>query len=349
MSTLDLLSVSVRSILPVLGLAGVGYLLGRRGLDVAPLNTVTVYVLAPALVFYTLATTTIPADVVATLTVGVVAYTVGMTALAAAVARAAGASEPVFGAIVLAATYPNSGNLGIPVADFAFGATGRSTAVLFLAVQSILIYTLGAYTAARGGSVADGSGAGADGSVAPAGTAVHTGAEDSGSAGVARSRVLVDLRRVLRLPLVYAVVLALGARWLGLVPATGTTLMRTVQLTGDAAIPILQLVLGASLASLSVGGVASGRIAVPSALKLLAAPALAVALAWLLRFGDPTVARVFVLEAAMPAAITPVVLVGEFGDADAQGYLSAVILVTTLASIPLLTALIALLRSGVII
>ncbi|MFB6137054.1 MAG: AEC family transporter [Halobacteriaceae archaeon] len=325
-TTAGLLWAALGSILPVLALAGVGYLLGRRGLDVGPLNTVTVYVLAPALVFYTLVTTTIGGAVVAKLALGVVAYTVGMTALAAAVARARDIHEPLFGAVVLAATYPNSGNMGIPISDFAFGPVGRNAAVLFLAVQSVLIYTFGAYTAARGGR--------GDGAGEPSG--VWSGA------------VRRDLGRVLKLPLVYAVGLALAARWLGVVPAADTTAMQTVQLTGEAAIPVLQLVLGASLASLS--GSASGRdVALPGVLKLVVAPALALGVALALDFGDPTVGRVFVLEAAMPAAITPVVLVGEFGDADTRRYLSGAVLATTLASVPLLAVLIALLRAGVLL
>ena len=66
-------------------------------------------------------------------------------------------------------------------------------------------------------------------------------------------------------------------------------------------------------------------------------------------------ARVFVLETAMPAPVTPVILVIEFdgesrwGGVSVPACVSTVVLVTTLLSIPLLTGLIALLQSGVVV
>jgi hypothetical protein len=64
---------------------------------------------------------------------------------------------------------------------------------------------------------------------------------------------------------------------------------------------------------------------------------------------------VFVLETAMPAAVTPVILVVEFagdaraGDVPVPASVSTCVLATTVISIPLLTLLIAVLRSGVVI
>jgi predicted permease len=90
-------------------------------------------------------------------------------------------------------------------------------------------------------------------------------------------------------------------------------------------------------------------------LKLLLAPIVGLGLALGLGFGDPMVARVFVLECAMPAAITPLILVIEYGDGEASTELSAAdyvgttVLVTTLASVITLTGLIAVLQSGAII
>jgi hypothetical protein len=56
----------------------------------------------------------------------------------------------------------------------------------------------------------------------------------------------------------------------------------------------------------------------------------------------------------MPAAVTPLILTGEFADEPADdldpvAYTSTTVLVSTLLSIPLLTGLVALLEAGLIV
>lgn len=324
--------------LPVVAVAAVGYGLGRsRDVAVEPLSDITLYVLAPALVFYSLVTTPIAGPTVARLFAGVAAFTIGMVVLAELTGRALGADEPVLGAFVLTSTFSNAGNYGIPLSAFAFGALGRSTAVLYIVAQSVLMYTVGVYVAARG---------------------------EAGSA-------LGAITRVFRLPLVYALAAAAVVRAGDLAPPTDTAVMETIKLTGDAAIPVMLLLLGIQLAD-SSGGSSVARTAPASALKLLVAPALAAVVALAIGLTG-TVGRVFVLECAMPAAVTPLMLTIEFGTSgsrsaadrvgeqrprDSEGtaaglaaadYVSTTILVTTLASLVTLTGLIALLQEGVLL
>ncbi|UVE48891.1 AEC family transporter [Haloferax larsenii] len=322
----SLLSIFATALLPILTIGAVGFALGRlRDVDPDPLNTVTVYVLAPALVFYSLATTELASETLATLTGGIVVYHVVMILVAGIVARLLGVSEPILGALVLVSAFPNSGNYGLPVSSFAFGATGRSTAVVYLAVQGVLIYTLGVYIAGRGGSDDDG-----------------------------RATWRIGLGRVLRIPLVYAVALALVARWLGVVPPTDIAAMQTLKLVGDSAIPVMLLILGIQLSDADLGSTLP-KVGVVSGLKMVVAPAVAVGVALVAGFGDPVVARTFVLESAMPAAVTPLILVAEFGDTEVGGaipvaeFVSAAVFATTLLSVPLLSVLIFLLDAGVVV
>ncbi|MFB6166177.1 MAG: AEC family transporter [Haloarculaceae archaeon] len=316
---MSLSSVLVSAVLPVVAVAGVGVVLGRyRGVAVEPLSEITIYVLAPALVFHSLLTTPIGGGTVVRLFAGVALFTVVLVVLAEGLGRALGENEPVLGAFVLTSTFSNAGNYGIPLSAFAFGALERSTAVLFIAAQSVLMYTLGVYVASRG--------------------------QDGSS--------LAALRRVLRLPLVYAVAGALAVRWLGFVPPTGSTLMRTLQLTGDASIPVMLLMLGIQLAT-STSAETVRRVLPATGTKLLVAPVLAVGVAVALGLSG-TVGKVFVLECATPAAVTPLMLTIEFGDPDRPGetlsaadYVSATILVSTLASLVTVTALVVVLRSGI--
>ncbi len=315
---MSLLSALTTSILPVLSVAGVGYLLGVfREVDVDPLATITLYVLTPALVFHSLVTTPIARGTAATLFTGVTVFTVVMAGVAEGYGRITGEGPPTLGSLVLTSAFPNAGNYGIPLSAFAFGTIGRSTAVLFIAAQSVLMYTVGVYVASRG------------------------------QAGSTRDAVT----KVFELPLVYAVVAAATVRAAGLVPPADATVMQTLKLTGDSAIPVMLLLLGIQLANTTYG-TALSRVTPAVVLKLLVAPVLAVAVAAGIGLGGD-VGRVFVLECAMPAAITPLMLTVEFGESggavSAAEYVSTTIMVTTLASVLTLTALIAVLTSGALL
>jgi hypothetical protein len=319
----SLLSIFATAILPTVAIAAAGVALGRfREIDTGPLNTVTVYVLAPALVFHSLATTELSGETLFGIGLGVVCFTAVMTVLAETVGRALGETEPLLGAFVLVSVFANAGNYGIPVSEFAFGSVGRSTAVVYLVVQSVAMYTLGVYVAARG------------------------------SDGDWREGV----RAVFGIPLVYAVAAALAARALGVLPPAGSAALETTKLVGDSAIPVMLLILGVELAGTDYGA-ASLRVVPAVALKMVVAPVVAVVVVALVgsvvELGT-TVARVFVLECAMPAAVTPLILTGEFageapGDLGPEAYASTTILVSTLLSVPMLTALVALLEAGLVL
>ena len=308
-----------QAILPVLAIAGVGFVLGRRrDIDVAPLSTVTIFILTPALVFASLANSDLGGGAVLQLVVGVVAFTGIMVGLSEGTAALLGETGPVRSGLVLTSTFPNAGNYGIPLSAFAFGAIGRSTAVLYIAVQAILMYTIGVYVASRG------------------------------TAGEWQSAVL----EVFKLPLVYAVLAAGVARYLDVVPPADSTVMQVISLTGDSAIPVMLIMLGIQLANTSYGATIS-RVWAPVTLKTLVAPLVAIGVALPLSFADPNVGRVFVLECAMPAAITPLMLTIEYGDGSGPvsgpEYVSTTIMLSTLLSIPALAVLITVLQSGMVL
>ncbi|MCU4801012.1 AEC family transporter [Halobacteria archaeon HArc-gm2] len=316
---MSLLGIFASAILPIIAIAAVGFALGRvKGVQPDALNTVTVYLLAPALVLHSLATSALGGSTILEIVAVVAVFSVAMIVLAEGIGRASGRSEPLLGAFVMVVIFPNVGNFGIPLADFAFGQVGRSVAVLVTAVQGVLLYTLGVYVAARG---------------------------DEGA-------VRENVKRVFTLPLVYAVVVALAARWLGVVPPTDSTVMQTLELLGNASIPVMLVVLGIQLSSVDVEG-ALRPVGLASGVKLLVAPVVALGAALLVGFGDATVARVVVLLLAGPTAVTPIILVGAFsGDTDgvtASEFVSATVFLTTVASVVTVTALVAILQSGVVI
>ena len=331
---MSLASVFLTAVLPVTAVAAAGALVGARtGVDTEPLNTVTIYVLIPALIFHSLSTTTIPARTAAKIATGVCLYVGTMLLLAVGIARVRGWSRGEESALVLGSTFTNAGNYAIPVAAFAFGPVGRSTAVLFLIAQNVLMYTVGVFVASR-----------------------------------SRSASRTAAREVFRLPLVYAVVAAGVVQWTDLVP-TGTAL-ETIRLTGDAAIPVMLLILGIELSRTRRSAVAAAIT--PTTLKLFAAPAVGIAATFVLSFETPVVARAFVLGCAAPTAVTPLMLAIKYTNSGTEAnrddepdqlpsatggvtdsmqlpeYVSAAVFTTTLGSIPTLTVLIWVLQSGAV-
>jgi len=313
-------SIFASAILPVVAMAGLGYLLGRwKAVEVDALNTTVVYVLAPALVFHSVATTELSGGTLAQIVAGVTAFTLAMALIAEAVGRAVGVREPLLSALVLVSAFSNSGNYGIPLSEFAFGQPGRSTAVIFLTTQSVLIYTVGVYIAARSGS----------------------------------EHWTDGLKRVFSVPLVYAVGGALLGRELALLPGAGTTAMETVGLLGEASIPLMLIILGIELARTEYGATLR-TVGTATVLKMAVAPVVGVAVATVIAFESPTVSAVFVLECSTPSAVTPLILLIEFGDSTSVGgvtvseFASTVVLTTMLVSIPAMTLLISLLQSGLL-
>jgi predicted permease len=307
------------AVLPVLAIAFVGFVVGRQfEFEVKALSLVTIYVLAPALVFDSMATTSLAGDQILILVLGVALVTVGMAVVGEGAAWLNETDGSKRNGLVLASTFSNCGNYGIPLAAFAFGAVGRNTAVLYLVGQNIFMYTLGVYLAARG-------------------------SESSNLEGV---------KEIFRLPLVYALVAAVFARQFNLLPPVDSTISETIALTGNAAIPIMLLLVGIQLAR-TEHQATFRQMALPNTLRLGVSPVVAIGIALVIGFADDTVGRVFILLSGTPVAITPLILALEYeegmGDVTSSEYLSTAIFSSTLLSIPTSALLITVLQSGAIV
>lgn len=315
---MSLVSAFTQAVLPIIAIMGLGYVLAIAvDVDADPLNAVALYAFLPALIFHTLTTTSLGGEAMLRIFGGVVAFVVVMGVVAEVLARLFGVVEPFRSATVLASSFPNAGFYGIPLAEFAFGRVGRTTAALFVVAQAFLMYTAGVYVASRGG----------------------------GNAGYGA------VEEIFKLPLVYAIAAALLVRALGVVPPEGGTFMSTVQLVGNASIPLMLVIVGIQLEA--VDEPLSAQLVTPTVLKLGVAPLVGAAVALLVAFESVAVARVFVLLCATPVALIPLALTISYSDdperdgVSASAYLTSVILVTTLVSVPVLTGLIVLLQSGV--
>jgi predicted permease len=141
---------------------------------------------------------------------------------------------------------------------------------------------------------------------------------------------------VLRVPLLYGLVFGLVLNFTD--TALPLPLQRVVSLMGDAAVPTMMVLLGMNLTNANLKG-HIGPIALATGIKLVLAPLIAVGLTAI--FGMSGINRqVAILQSGMPTAIISGVLATEFGS-DAE-FTTAVILVSTVASVLTLSVLLVL-------
>lgn len=315
------LPVFVEVILPLGLVWGVGYLARRLlHLDPKPLSRVGLYLLTAPLIFTSLMESTITAGEAGRIIAVVVLLMGALWAISAGLGRLLRLDPRRNSAFQLVSVLTNTVNYGFPVTVLALGQEGLDRAVVYAVAHAVLANTVGVYIAARG------------------------------QAGGVRQA----LRQVLRIPMAYAVLLALLLRWAG-VSFTGTvtwwgteiallpSIYRAVELLSRAAIPLFLLVLGLQLGNPREAGLdqkEERRIPWPQLLagltRLVLSPTLAWGLVQLLGLTG-VAAQATILEAAMPSAVISVILATEFN--TKPRFVTQVVMGTTLFSMLTLTAL----------
>lgn len=266
----------IAPIIPIVLTVGIGFLLEyRRSMDVRALSSIAIYVLLPCLVFHSLLTTKVTAREALPLLAVFLFVTFALWVFGKSYSRLRRLDPEQESFLLLTTLFMNAGNMGMPVALYAFGEHGLDLAVIWVLGLNILMNTLGVYYASR-----------------------HRG-------GARRA-----LRTVFTIPTVYAAAAALLIRFAHL--PFPDFLLPPIQLLGRAIIPIGQLLLGIQLAK------ARSRVTLylpgvllPNLIRLLLAPALALAFVRLLGL-DGLTAKVAVLLAAMPTAVNIAVYTTEF-------------------------------------
>jgi malate permease and related proteins len=274
-----LLSIFASDILPVFLIAGVGFVLARFvDARVTTLARVVFYALMPCLIFDLLVRSNVTARQFGRTALLAVLVAASMGLLSRLVAAPLRLSRPELSAFLLVVMFSNTGNYGLPVVLFAFGAEALAHASVFFITGSVLTYTLGVFLAAAG-----------------------------------RRSARQALAGVLKVPAIYAlaaaaIVLTSG----GHVPIAAA---RPIGLLSDAALPMMVLVLGMQLERATIPE-RPGAVAAAVALSLLVAPIVALGLAWILGVVGPARQAAVVL-ASMPAAVVTTILALEFEVAPA--------------------------------
>ena len=301
----------------IVALVALGWLLARTlvlGTDARlVLNRLVFFVATPALLFDSLARTTLDQVFTGVFVVSAVSAII-IAALYMVIARLwlrRPASDLVVGA--LSAGYVNSANLGIPIALYVLGDLGFVMPLLLFQVvvlQPIAIAVL--ERAARA-----------------------EGAESGGGA-------LGALLQSVRSPIVLAALAGVVVAALPWTPSD--SLLEPVHLVGQISVPGALLVFGMSLYGVKVleaGASPRREIFLASGLKLIAHPVLAYAIGmWVLGMRDHELLTV-VVAAALPTAQNVLVVATRYGHGTLLARDSAVL--TTLGALPILLLVSALL------
>lgn len=130
-------------IFPIFAIVAAGYGYGRwKRPDMATVNTLNMDILVPALLFHVLSSENFDITQYGHLALGAVAVVFGSGLLALPVAWLTRVEAKT---LVPPMMFTNSGNMGLPLAVFAFGEAALPAAVVLLLITNGLHFTLGTY------------------------------------------------------------------------------------------------------------------------------------------------------------------------------------------------------------
>lgn len=270
---------------PVFLLAAVGFVWVKLGFEyrVEFVTRLAMTLSVPCLVFVALMKTEIAPESLARLSLASLAAYGAVGVLTIALVAALRLKSQTYLAPLI---FGNTGNLGLPLALFAFGNDGLGLAVVVFAVMAVLSFTIGIWMVAGGG----------------------------------------DWKRALKEPLVGATLLGALFLWQGW--ETPVFLTRSLELTGQMAIPIMLITLGVAVARLHPAGLM--RAFVLSAVKVVICIAGGVGAAMAFDL-DSMASAVLIVQLATPVAVTSYLLAEKYG--AESDHVAALVVTSTLLSV----------------
>ena len=271
--------------------------------DIKSLSRVSFYILSPCLVFSSITSNNLPALEFWRIA-GFALTTVLISGLLAwTVGNILKLRPSMTSALMITCMFVNGGNYGLSLNLFAFGASAMDRAIVFYLVSIIGMYSLGVFIASN---------------------------------GIAQPKEA--FKRVAQVPALYALIFAgllRSQEWY-----TPIWLYRPVNLLGEAAIPIMLLILGMQLAKVKLR-FRWQWMGLAILLRMLIMPAIAFGLANVFQLAGDT-RRAAITEASMPTAVIVTVLALEY---DLEPTLvTEAVAITTLISPLTLTPIIAMLQ-----
>lgn len=283
-------------VLPVFLVFGIGYISQKLlDMDIKSISAMSLYILLPLLTFDTFYRNELTVDYLYLFIFSVVitVILIGITVLAGWFMKS---TKEDISAILLGSLFPNSGNYGAPVMLFALGATAFDYAIVLMVLHGFIISTVGIFIASFG----------------------------SGATISVKEAVI----SIFRIPVIYGAVAGLIFQ-LGNI-TIDEKLMDIIQMTGNAAIPVVMLILGMQLAQIQRENFELKNINAVVIIRMIISPLVAMGLIMLMPV-DETMKMVFVILNAMPVAANSTMLAVQFN--VKPNLVSFSTLVTTLLSL----------------
>lgn len=148
---MSLLLQVLQAVAPVFILAGIGFIWVRMGLEyrVQFVTRLAMSLSIPCLIFVALVKTEIDPTALRDTAIATLAAYGSVSIAALAFVRAFKLDARTFWAPIV---FGNTGNLGLPVALFAFGSEGLGYAVVIFAIMAVLSFSIGLWVVSGGGS-----------------------------------------------------------------------------------------------------------------------------------------------------------------------------------------------------
>ncbi|WP_449355457.1 AEC family transporter [Virgibacillus natechei] len=294
------MSLFLNVILPIIAVFAAGFILQRiRIMDVKSVSTITLYILSPALVFSSLYDADFDRGYMVIVIFMFVLFFL-MVLLNKILAKLLNWQPSIESAAILSTGFMNSGNYGLPVVLFSVGNVAMPYAVFIMIVQSLMNNFFGIYYASRSTS------------------------------GMKRA-----FKNVLKMPTTYAALLAFIFQYFSWGPLP-ESVHSTIAMVGDAAIPVMMIMLGMQLASITSINLNWQVITSSVVLKMVISPLIAFGFIYFVGV-DPIIGAVIVIISAMPTAATTTMYAIEF-DTEPD-LVSSITFVATLVSIVSVTVL----------
>lgn len=283
-------------VLPVFLVFGIGYISQKLlNMDIKSISAMSLYILLPLLTFDTFYRNELTVDYLYLFIFSIVitVILIGITVLAGWFMKS---TKEDISAILLGALFPNSGNYGAPVMLFALGAVAFDYAIVLMVLHGFIISTVGIFIASFGGG-----------------------------ATISVKDAIVS---IFRIPVIYGAIAGIAFQ-LGNI-TIDEKLMDIIQMTGNAAIPVVMLILGMQLAQIKKENFELKNINAVIFIRMIISPVVAMILVLFMPV-DETMKIVFIVLNAMPVAANSTMLAVQFN--VKPNLVSFSTLITTLLSL----------------
>ncbi|MFZ7102680.1 MAG: AEC family transporter [Peptococcaceae bacterium] len=251
-------------VLPVLLMFGIGFVVQKKfALDIQTVSTIGLYVFLPALVFKTMyeAQWSINFLHISIYLVILVHFLILLNLVINKFLKLQGDEKS---ALILATSFMNNGNFGVPIALLAFGEKAFSYSIFIMIIHTILMSTTGIYIAARG-----------------------------------KASFKAAVHKVVKNPIIHSVYLAIF--WNIFQIPLPESLLKVIDILAQGAIPLIMITLSMQLAEIKLNKIDLNKLNIALFVRLILSPLLVFTVLSFLNL-DPLLEKVMILQAGMPTA-----------------------------------------------